>query len=213
MVQDAIGGVRDTARLWTRWSSLPGAELIVMFLIAHASVELSSRVLGIGNPIIASVFSIVWLGPVAARLSDLRRGHYLRWNICATRRFETAAMLIGGATPWAILQALHDTHPSWIAPQSVDLPLWVRICGAALGIYVIAAENRRAKTNQDASPRAGPLPSATVKSQARIVAMLMMSGSVFIGLVAMGCVIAAFVEFVAERSAAAVPVLGDQPIS
>jgi len=215
VLQDVVRRVRGEAGVRTRWSSLPAAELIVMLLVVHPAVQFSTRVLEISNPIIMAVFVVVWLRPAVTKLSDFRRGHYHHWNICAIRPVETAAILIGGAAPWVILQFLHDTDPSWVARLSMDLPLWLRVWGAALAILVVAHESRRAKATQDSSPRARLLqfPDVTLNRQLCMVSMLMMSGSPFIGLFAMGWMLMALVAFAGqERSRASVAILGDQPI-
>jgi hypothetical protein len=211
-LQDVIYRVHKTL-LGPGWSWVPRGELIVILFMAVGAVDFCTRVLGIRNLAIASVFAIVWLRPAITRLSDLRRGHYVPWNDCATRRFETAAMLIGSAAPWAILQLLHDADPSWVARQSVDLPIGVRICGAALAILVVAKQERRATTNHDVSPRARLSPNVTLKSQLLMVSMFLMSGSAFIGLLATGWALSALVAFARQRLTAVVQVLVDQPIS
>ena len=200
-------------RLGPGRSWLQRGEPIVILFMAAGAVELCTRVLGIRNLAIASVFAIVWLRPAITKLSDLRRGHYLPWSVCAARRLETAAMLIVGIAPWAILQLVYDTDPSWVSRQSVDLPLWVRACGVALAILVVAKQDRRTKMNADSSPGSRLWPDIAFKHQLLIVSMFLMSGSAFIGLLATGWVLSAFVGSARERLTAAVPVLGDQPIS
>ena len=194
VLQASIRRLRDTARLRTRWSPLPVAELIAVLFIAGGAIDFSKGVLGIRNPAIAAVFALVWLRPAVTKLSGLRRGHYIRWNICANRPFETAAMLIGGTAPWAIMAFLHLFHRSYAARQLVDVPLGVRICGAALAILVVATQHTRATTTQDLSARA-LLPDVTLRSHLFIVSLLMMSGSAFIGLLGAGWVLSPLVGF------------------
>jgi hypothetical protein len=207
VLPDAVRRLCDTARLGSRWSSLPRGELMVMLLLGTAAVEFTNHILGVHNPAIATVFAFVWLRPVASRLSDLRRGHYQPWNISATPAFETTAILIGGVAPWVILQLLLSTNPSWVVRQSVNLPEWVRMCGAVLGILVAVNQDRRARTNPDVSPRAPQLPKVTLKSQLLMLSMLMMSGSAFIALLGTWWVLSATAALARERLTPAVPVL------
>ena len=187
--RDAIRRARDAFRHKGRGSSLPGTELIAMSLVVSGAVEFLYRVLGITNPFILAVFAVAWLRPMVTRLSELRRGLYLPWNICATRRFETAVLLIGGAAPWAMLGLLHKVDPLWVALQPVELPVWVRSCGAVLTSAMIAMQKARARASLRSSLRVR-LSNVTSESQLLVVSMFMMSGSVFIGLIAAGLVLA-----------------------
>jgi hypothetical protein len=136
--------------------------------------------MGVQNSVLLVVFVVAWLAPAARRLSEFRRGQYSPLKV-QRNGHAVWLTLVAGTGPWALLMAgykLFPAAPLWI-PST--LPIWVSVVGVALALVTVAwspsAEYTRAANSSLFVPRLTRYP------QVLTLALLLISGSLVIGIV------------------------------
>jgi hypothetical protein len=157
-------------------------ELIALFLAVHAATALAYKVIGIRNKAVLLMFVITWLASGAKRFSEIRLGTHACLHATA-RTGKDLLVILAGAGPWVALGFLQRLRPTWpVWGISAELPMWLTAIGVVLG--VIAVVQQRAPTSsEDSSASRGLMPQLTGQTQILALAILLMSGSLVVGLI------------------------------
>lgn len=156
-------------------------EVIVLALIATACMAWASQLIGVRHRGLLVMFVVTWLASAAKRLSDFRRGAYSPLKAYGPSG-NAIPTLIAGTCPWIVLAFLYKAYPASFLWTSESLPVWLNLIGVALALITLAGPGVRSiKCEPDSSSLV--VPPLTVHAQILALAMLLMSGSLVIGLV------------------------------
>jgi len=156
-------------------------DVIALALVATACSAWAYHLMGLRDQWLLVIFVVTWLASAAKRVSDLRRGVYSPLKAYGQTGNALPA-LIAGIGSWMVLVVLYNVHPASFVWMSGSLPVWLNVIGVALAVISLARPHLLSFNGEPDS--AGLfVPPLTVHAQILALAMLLMSGSLVIGLV------------------------------
>ncbi len=156
-------------------------EAIALALAVAVCSELASKLMGIRNRALLVMFVITWLASAAKRLSEFRRGKHAALKAYGETGSPKPAIIVGTG-PWLGLVLLYGAYPTSSIWVSGRLPVWLTAIGVGLAVMAVMWPDAPASAHET-NPSHLFMPRLTLHAHIVTLAMLLMSGSLVIGLV------------------------------
>lgn len=155
-------------------------EAIALALAVAVCSELAANLIGIRNRALLVMFVITWLASAARRLSEFRRGEHAALKAYGETGSPRPAIIVGTG-PWLGLVLLYGAYPTSSIWVSGRLPVWLTAIGVGLALMAVMWPDAPASAHETNSSHL--MPRLTLHAHIVTLAMLLMSGSLVIGLV------------------------------
>jgi len=156
-------------------------DAIVLALVATACTAWAYHLMGVRHRGLLVIFVVTWLASAAKRFSDFRRGVYSPLKAYG-QTGSAMPTIIAGTCPWIVLVFLYKAYPASFVWMSGSLPVWLNLIGVALALIALARP-RVLSFNGEPDSSSLFVPPLTIHARILALAMLLMSGSLVIGLV------------------------------
>ena len=156
-------------------------DLIALALVVTACTARAHHLLGVRDQWLLVIFVVTWLASAVKRLVDFRRGVYSPLNAHG-QPGRAIPVVIASTGLWIALGFSYMAYPGSFVWMSGSLPVWLKVMGVALAVIALVRPPVLSFDNELHSSGLF-VPPFTVHAQIVTLAMLLMSGSLVIGLV------------------------------
>lgn len=153
------------------------SDLVALALVAEAASALAHHLLGLQYNAMLVMFVVTWVASAAKRLSDFRRGQ----SSADGQSGGVLPRVVVGSGLWAVLIFLLHKYPTSFIWTPRELPLAIHGLGVLLACLTVLRRPRQT-ANDGALPETHLPPRLAVDAQILALAMLLMSGSLVVGL-------------------------------